>query len=172
MLKKLYVDFETYFNTKEGFTLREISMTEYIRDPRFKVFGCGYLYEGEYGWVRGEDMDGFKDLDWQNIEMIAHNIKFDGAIFSWRYGIKPASYFDTQSLSRAILGQNLSSHSLRAVSEYLGLPPKGELQSDGLLTLSASQEQDMMVYNRRDLECCSMIDEKISSQFPDSQRAA
>jgi DNA polymerase len=171
-LKKLYVDFESYFNTKDGYTLREISMTEYIRDPRFKVFGCGYLYEGEYGWVRGEDMDGFKDLDWKNIEMIAHNVKFDGAIFAWRYGIRPAAYFDTQSLSRAILGQNLSSHSLKSVSEYLGLPPKGELQSDGLSSLSAQQEQEMMVYNRRDLECCAGIDEKIGAQFPDNQRAA
>lgn len=171
-LKKLYVDFETYFNTADGYTLRSMSMTEYIRDARFKTFGCGYLYEGEYGWVRGKDMDGFKDLDWENIVMIAHNVKFDGAIFAWRYGIRPAQYFDTQSLSKAILGQNVSSHSLKSVSDYLGLPPKGELMTDGIGTLSPEMEQSMIVYNQRDLECCAGIDEKIGSQFPDSQRRA
>lgn len=171
-MKKLYVDFETYYNTKDGYTLKEISMTEYIRDPRFKTLGCGYWYEGEYGWVRDADMDEFKSLDWKNIEMIAHNVKFDGAIFAWRYGIRPARYFDTQSLSRAVLGQNIASHSLRSVSEYLGLPPKGELKTDGLALLTPSQEQEVMVYNLRDLECCAGIDEKLGPQFPDNQRAA
>jgi hypothetical protein len=171
-LRKLYIDFETYFNTEDGYTLRSMSMTEYIRDPRFKVFGCGYLYEGEYGWVRGEDMDGFKDLDWKNIEMIAHNVKFDGGIFAWRYGIRPARYFDTQSLSKAILGQNISSHSLKAVAEYLGLPPKGMMETDGLLSLSASQEQALIIYNQRDLECCAGIDEKLRPSFPQNQERA
>lgn len=172
MLKKLYVDFESFFDTKNGYTLKEISMTEYIRDSRFKVFGCGYLFEGEYGWVRGDDMDGFKDLDWKNICMVAHNVKFDGAIFAWRYNIRPAQYFDTQGLSRAVLGQNLSSHSLRSVSEYLGLPPKGEMETDGLISLNGEQEQKLMVYNQRDLECCVGIVEKLGGQFPEEQEAA
>lgn len=171
-MKKIYVDFESYVNTKDGYTLKEISMTEYIRDERFKVFGCGYWYEGEYGWIRGKDMDEFKTLDWTDLEMIAHNVKFDGAIFAWRYGIRPARYFDTQSLSKAILGQNVSSHSLKSVSEYLGLPPKGELESDGLTSLTSNQEQAMIVYNQRDLECCQGIDAKLGPQFPESQRAA
>ncbi len=169
MLKKIYIDFESYYNTKDGYTLKEMSITEYIRDPRYKTLGCGYLYEGEYGWVRDGDMDSFKELDWKNLIMVCHNTKFDGAIFAWKYGITPAQYFDTQSLSRAVLGQNLSSHSLKSVSNFLGLPPKGELMSDGLTSLSCQQEQAMMVYNARDLECCSKIDEKLSPQFPEGQ---
>lgn len=173
-MKKIYIDFESYYNTEIGYTLREMSMTEYIRDPRFKVLGCGYYIKGddgiwEYGWVRGENMEDFKQLDWANLIMVAHNVKFDGAIFAWKYGIRPAMYFDTQSLARAVIGQNLSSHSLKSVSSYLGLPPKGELKSDGLLTLDSHQEQEMMEYNLRDLECCAGIDEKIGSQFPEGQ---
>jgi len=171
MLKRLYVDFETYYDS-ETYTLKDMGMTEYIRDARFITLGCGYLYEGEYGWVRGEDMNDFKELPWHEIEMTAHNVKFDGAIFAWRYGIRPARYFDTQSLSRAVLGQNIPSHSLRAVAEYLGLPPKGELQSDGLRSLTPEQEQKMMVYNMRDLEICAHIDAKLRPQFPESQLRA
>lgn len=172
-MKKIYVDFETFYDSKT-YSLRDVSMTEYIRDPRFLVLGCGYYIQGEdgvweYGWVRNENMDEFKSLDWSNLMMVAHNAKFDGAIFAWKYGIRPASYLDTQSLSRAVLGQNLSSHSLKSVSSYLGLPPKGELKSDGLATLSPQQEQEMMLYNRRDLECCKGIDDKLSPKFPQDE---
>jgi len=171
-MKKIFIDFETYFDTKSGFTLSKMSMTEYIRDPRFKVLGCGYLYEGEYGWVRGEDMDSFKELPWHELEMIAHNIKFDGAIFKWKYMVSPARYFDTESLSRAVIGQNLSSHSLKSVAAYLGLPPKGELKTDGLMELSSVRLQEMMEYNKRDLECCAGIESKLRSQFPVNQESA
>lgn len=171
-LTKLYVDFETYYDSKT-YTLSDMSETEYIRDPRFKVLGCGYLTEeGEYGWVRNENMDEFKKLDWRNIEMIAHHVKFDGAIFAWRYGIVPARYFDTKSLARAVIGQNLSNFSLKTVSQYLGLPPKGELHSDGLTELNAEQELQMMKYNERDLLNCRGIDELLRPAFPFTQMDA
>jgi DNA polymerase bacteriophage-type len=142
-------------------------MTEYIRDPRFKAFGCGYLYEGEYGWVNNPE--DYKSLDWSKLIMVAHNVKFDGAIFAWKYGIRPAMYLDTQSLARAILGNNLSSVSLKNVGNYLGLPEKGELSTDGLLTLNPEQLSQLISYNQRDLEICKGIDDILGPKFPQHQ---
>jgi DNA polymerase len=49
---------------------------------------------------------------------------FDGAILSWRYGIKPRMIVDTMSMSRAIDGVGVS-HSLRACAKRYGLGEKG-----------------------------------------------
>jgi DNA polymerase bacteriophage-type len=171
-MRKLYIDLECYYDTKIGYDLKSMSMTEFIRDPRFKVHGCGCMMEGYYKWVPGDKMESVRSLPWNEIELIAHNVKFDGGILAWRYSIHPARYFDTVSLSRAILGQNIQSYSLKSVAAYLGLAPKGELGIDGLASLTSEQEAKLIEYNKTDLQLCSLIDAKLRGQFPDGQLGA
>ena len=66
----------------------------------------------------------FAEINWDEVIIIAHNAMFDGAILSWRYGIKPRMIVDTMSMSRAIDGVGVR-HSLRACAERYGLGEKG-----------------------------------------------
>jgi DNA polymerase len=49
---------------------------------------------------------------------------FDGAILSWRYGVKPKVWFDTLCMARAIHGVEKSA-SLKALAETYGVGEKG-----------------------------------------------
>lgn len=142
-------------------------MTEYIRDTRFKAQGVAFmLWGGRARWVE-EILPG--DFDWQRTIVVAHNVKFDGGILAWRYGVKPAYYLDTQTMAKAVLGNNVSSYSLRNLAAYFGLEPKGELKTDGLKVLTAQQMQDLATYCKHDVELCAQIFERLIKEFPASQ---
>lgn len=173
-MRYLIVDFETYYNTLEKYGLKELSLTEYIRDIRFKPHGLAYVYVGGDApvWVSGKDIESWaKSIDWTQTTLIAHNIKFDGAILAWKYGIKAAVYFDTVALAKAVLGQNVSGYHLKGLAEYLGLQAKGELKGDGVLNLTPEQEAEMAAYCIDDTIICRGIYEKLIPQFPQGQVA-
>ena len=41
-------------------------------------------------------------IDWTQSALLCHNTAFDGAILAWRYGIIPAFYYDTLSMTRGL----------------------------------------------------------------------
>lgn len=172
----LFVDFETYYNTKDGFGLKEISITEYIRDSRFKVHGLAYrwLNDERSHWISGDHTIAawILSVDWNNTVVVAQNVRFDGAILAWRYQLRPYAWFDTVGLAKAVLGENIASYHLKALAEYLGLKPKGQLKWDGVYTLTSQQEQEMALYCKDDVDICWGIYEKLIGQFPESQLAA
>lgn len=171
-MDRLFVDFETYFSTKEKYDLKSVSMTEYIRDDRFTALGMGYkLTDGEAHWLTGEHVirGCLNAMDWANTIVIAHNVKFDGAILAWRYGVIPSAYVDTQCMAKAVLGNNVASYSLRALAEYFGLEPKGELKTDGLREPTKQQLAELGAYCKHDTELCAAIFEKMEKDFPINQ---
>lgn len=170
-MSNCYIDFETYYNSADGYTLKKMSMFEYILDKRFKCFGAGISMDGEKPvWIPSFLLENyFRQIDWSKTTVIAHNVKFDGAILAWIYGIKPKAYVDTLSMSRAVLGCRLPTHSLATVANYFGLEPKGVLRTDGLLELTAEQERELGEYCCHDVTLCVQISELLAVGFPESQ---
>lgn len=174
-LNLLVIDFESYLNRKEGFDLKKISVTEYIRDRRFKVHGMGGLWLNQDKKVWWENMTGLdmdSRRDWSTVGIIAHNVKFDGAILAWKYGVKPALWIDTKAMSMAVLGNSVPNHSLRYLAEQFGLPRKGEMKTDGLRDLTPEQEAELADYCKRDVEICAQLFEIFRKDFPLSQYEA
>lgn len=171
----LFVDFETFYSTEIDYDLKSISMTEYIRDERFEAQGVAYKQGADSAahWVSGDHAMRafFGSIDWAKTIVIAHNVKFDGAILAWRYGVKPAYYLDTQTMAKAVLGNNVSSYSLRNLAAFFGLEPKGELKTDGLKVLTLQQAQELATYCKHDTELCAQIFERLIKEFPASQIA-
>ena len=87
----IFLDFETYFDTK--FSLTKMTTMEYIRDPRFKVWGMGYRFidETETTWL-GEDevADFIQSVDWDETAVVAHNAMFDAYILTQYYNVDPS----------------------------------------------------------------------------------
>lgn len=173
----VFLDFETFYDTRNSYGLKELSVTEYIRDSRFKAHGlawqCDRWASKDVLWVPGSKLDlVLGDVDWSNTVVVSHNVKFDGAILAWKYGVKPYAWFDTVALAKAVLGENVGGYSLKSLAEYLGLPAKGELKWDGVRHLTPEQEAEMAEYCKNDTEICKGIYEKLVPQFPDSQLSA
>lgn len=168
-----YIDYESRYSSADGYTLKKMSMLEYIKDARFKAFGTAIALNDEKpSWVKTADI-GYvlKSFDWSKTDLCAQNVKFDGAIARWHYGTQPHSYIDTLAMSRAVLGCKLASHSLASVAAYFGFAPKGFLRTDGLPELTPEQEAELAEYSLHDLELCRNIRKRLAGDFPEGQYA-
>ena len=120
-------DMETYYDRE--YSLSKLTTEEYIRDPRFQVIGVSTKVDDEEAvWVSGPAKDilaHLHSLPWDNALALGHNNMFDGAILSWRCGIRPKALADTMLMSRAVYGMDVS-HSLAALSSRLGTGIKGD----------------------------------------------
>lgn len=120
------IDFETYYDQK--YSLTKISTEEYVRHSMFETIGFAYKINDERCvWVTGTNEHIQKVLDtlpWADSLVLAHNTMFDGAILSWRYGIKPKGWLDTMSMGRALHGVD-QSVSLKAMAERYVVGEKG-----------------------------------------------
>lgn len=173
MDKLLFIDFETYWDTTSGYSLgnKKMSMVEYVRDPRFKVFGAGIALGDENPrWLSGLD---FTEVmftgKWSDVIVVGHNIKFDGFILSEKYGVQPKGWIDTKGMSRAVLGKTIRNHSLATLANYFVLPSKGIMKTDGLKELTVEQEAELAEYCLHDVWLCREIYKKLAKEFPESQ---
>jgi len=120
------LDFETYYD--KDYSLRKLTTEEYIRDRRFEVVGVAVKVNNrETEWISGTHKHIKTQLQALNLDeamVLAHNTMFDGAILSWRYGIRPRAYADTLCMSRAVHGVEDSS-SLKALAGRYDIGAKG-----------------------------------------------
>jgi len=122
----LTIDFETYYDKE--FSLSKMTTEEYVRDDRFEVIGVSAaLNDSAPEWFSGthkEVSQWLSQFDWPNLFVLAHNTQFDGAILSWRFGIKPKGWLDTLCMARAKHGVDAGG-SLKALAERYELGVKG-----------------------------------------------
>ncbi len=166
----LCVDFETRWDSKD-YTLSKMTTEEYIRDVRFKAFGCCFH---EYGsddpivWVGGRDLPEYvAGIDWSRTALLAHNAQFDVSILCWRYGVRPAFIFDTLSMGRALRGVEVG-NSLAKLAVDFGLPDKGRAvhSTNGLEILPEQIEVELAEYCKHDVFLCEEIFARLIPDYP------
>jgi len=164
------VDFETRWDSKD-YTLSKMTTEEYIRDLRFKAFGCCFH---EYGsddpivWVGERDLREYvAGVDWSRTAVLAHNAQFDVSILCWRYGITPAFIFDTLSMARALRGVEVGNSLARLATDF-GLPEKGRAvhSTNGLESLGPDVEFELAEYCKHDVYLCEQIFERLVEGYP------
>lgn len=171
MIHNLFIDFETFYDTKDKYDLRKLSTLEYVHDPRFKAFGLGYAFnDGPVTWVSGKDIKGFLvEIPWPHVAVVGHNIKFDGFILTQKYGVQPSQWIDTMGMARAVLGKTVESYSLASLAAHYKLESKGVLSTNGLHDLSAEQTYQLAEYCKHDVNLCREIYNRLKVKFPTSQ---
>lgn len=121
------IDMETYYSDDLGF--RTQTTEEYIRDHRFEVIGVAVqVDDGEPVWYSGtheQIRNWFRQFDWKNSMVLAHNTMFDGAILSWIFKINPMIFLDTLSMARALHGVDAGG-SLAKLAERYQIGVKGD----------------------------------------------
>ena len=165
-----FLDWESFYHEEVGYTLKNISSVEYIRDRRFKVHGFGYDSMGCKAWISGDKALNFlSTFDWSSIALVGHNLKFDGFILKERFNIVPALYIDTLGMARAVLGHRLKNFDLRSLAVFYGLNPKGVMKTNGVKNLSKTQEAELADYCLNDVDLCKHIYHKLAPEFPVGQ---
>jgi len=120
------LDFETYYSDTVGF--KKMTTEEYVRNRKFHVIGVGVRVDDAPAvWFSGshEETKSFlMQFDWDDSALLCHNMLFDGSVLAWKFGIKPAFYYDTLCMARAIHGVEAGG-SLKALAERYELGVKG-----------------------------------------------
>jgi hypothetical protein len=119
------IDFETYYGDKYSLTDKAMNTSEYVRDERFKVHLVGIkigqqptkVYSGD------ESKAALQAIDWTQHALLCQNTAFDGFILTEHYGIIPAVYLDTLSMSRAVNGP-AQRHGLAYIAPLFGFAGK------------------------------------------------
>jgi DNA polymerase len=96
------IDFETYYD--QDYTLKKLSTSEYVRDPRFKAQML-YLKIGDKPvQILGPKQIGpaLKKINWKTHALLAHHTQFDGLILSHHYGVVPSYYCCSMSMARGL----------------------------------------------------------------------
>ncbi len=168
----VWLDFETYYSTADGYTLKKMSNEAYIRDPRFEVMVLSYKrgacapVQVVYGLSAITQV--LHSIDWTRSVMVAHNAMFDATILAWRFGIHPAYLLCSMSMWRAQLGVRYRS-SLAICAETLNLEAKGDAvaRMDGLHLhdLTAYQLRDYVQYCGHDTELCFRLTMTLLPRF-------
>jgi hypothetical protein len=165
------LDFETYYDT--DFTLKKLSTSEYIRDPRFKAHMVGI----KIGKRKTKVMPTTKiaaylaTVDWNCHDLLCHNTAFDGLILSHHFGVVPRMYYDTLSMARGLHSNDIGA-SLDEVAVYYGVGNKIHNvleQSKGVLTLSKLLYKDMADYCAMDVELTLLIFQKMLEVYPENE---
>jgi len=154
--KTLTFDWETYWDSKT-FTLKKMSMEEYIRDPRFKAHGVGIqLGSKPAHWVYGEEsiVKFFDTVPLDNMTVVGQNVAFDGLILNDIYGVHPKSYIDTWSMSTMAYGNVLAKNSLAALTKMF-LPGMVKdrtalYNTDGIRDLTPEMAEELGEYCKMD----------------------
>jgi hypothetical protein len=165
------LDFETFYG--KDFTLSGgLNVSEYIRDPRFKVHGVG-IKKGDLPskWFAGAAniVMALRAIDWSKTALLCHNTAFDGFILSQHYDIIPGFYLDSLSMSRGVHPANMR-HDLDTVARLHGF--KGKVKKDALSNtkdiydLPAHQEKKLGEYCIDDTNDTRNIFDVMEPHFP------
>lgn len=165
------LDFETYYD--QDYTLKKMSTSEYIRDPRFKaqMVGVKIGRKPTKTYTGARLVMVLRSINWGTHALLCHNTAFDGLILSHHYGIVPAKYYDTLSMARGLHSNEIGA-SLQDVSVFYG----GEGKIDGVLetTLGIEKWSQQLIkavspYCARDVDETFRIFCEMAKVYPSSE---
>lgn len=156
----LTLDFETYYSSRSRYSLRHLTVPEYVGSPHFFVQGLAIRYAGGRLAFETDVPAILQDLQetygehLSGATVVGHNLAFDLYILNHVYGLRPVHFVDTLQLANAVLGRrNPGGNSLRALAQQFDLPTKGSLDfMDGVRVPDARQLAEIKAYATRDVE--------------------
>lgn len=154
-MRIITIDFETYWNSKEKYSLAKMGPIEYIRDSRFYVQCMGFRIDhGQTfvvpaGHIR-KTINALR-LDEPGTVVVGHNINgFDALVLSEHYGVRPYMIIDTISMMNWLGLSRVMSCSHKTLTAALGHGVKqaGTVVSDGKKHISDFAPEDWKFFMR------------------------
>lgn len=163
------IDAETFFSADYSLKLKKYNLSEYIRDPQFKLHCMAIkIDEGPTQVYFGDEIeDRLYEIDWSHAALLAHNSSFDGFILSQRYDIVPCYYLDTLSMARAVHSNSIKAN-LDSVATFYGVGnklPEVLGKTKGVRELEPELAQQLGAYCAQDVELCYEIYQRMRPEF-------
>lgn len=164
------IDFETYYD--QYYSLSKITTEDYVRSKLFEVIGVG-IKIGDGPTETYTDyfqiVTRLKSIDFSKKAILCHHAAFDGAILSWRFGVRPRLWLDTLSMARPEFKVTVGG-SLSALVSYFDLGEKGTevVQAKGKrqADFTAQELAAYMKYCANDVELTYQLFKRLKKDFP------
>lgn len=169
-MRIVVLDFESFFSTKDGYTLTKIGPISYIRDSRFSAQLMSYIVTDAstmtYDRVRVAEHDNIPavlaalKLDAPDVVTVAHNGNgFDFLILSEIYHVVPRIAIDTMCMERWTGVSRIQNESLKSMVKFFqcGEKVEGTVISDGRNwpeDFTPDERTAFIQYCRNDTEQC------------------
>ena len=162
------VDFESFYDA--DYTLKKLSTSEYVRDPRFKaqMVGIKIGLKPTKVYTGAGIQKALQAINWSTHSLLCHNTAFDGFIMSHHYKIKPVKYYDTLSMARGLHSNEIGA-SLDEVARHYGKGSKldGVLETTkGLLNWDQVTVKRVTPYCAQDVDLTFEIFREMHTKFP------
>jgi DNA polymerase len=151
------LDWETYYDKKD-YTLKKLSTTAYVRDPRFLIHGAAVRWNNEKKsrWMlRDKLIPYLKKIDWKNTALLAHHTHFDGLILTHHLKCTPAYYYDTLSMGRALFGMETGA-GLGKLAQFLGIGAKHATYLDEVEGVREPTKQALKILGDGAIDDCDL----------------
>lgn len=163
-------DFESFFSDTYTLRSKDLSTSEYVRDPRFEAISVAIKIDKKPTKVYfGPDIKSALDkIDWSKSTLLCHHTQFDGLILSHHYGHVPAVYACTLSMAKALFPKVLR-NDLGTVAIRYGKQNKLEMpdfKGKHLADLTPEEIEAVRVYNARDVDVTYEIYHEMLKVFP------
>lgn len=167
------LDFETYWSL--DYTLSRMTTEEYVRDPRFHAQMIGIAeYDTKFNllWEKVYPAEPLTvdsvltQAEFSKKAALVHHAHFDGLILSHHYGARPARWYDTLSMARAVHGSSIG-NSLSKLAEFYGIGRKGDelMETKGIRDLSPYQFKRLAQYCINDVHLSVKLFQKMLHHF-------
>ena len=169
-MRLVAIDFESFFSTKDGYTLTKMGPISYIRDSRFSAQLMSYIITDAstmtYDKVRVAEHDNIPavlaalKLDAPDVVTVAHNGNgFDFLILSEIYHVVPRIAIDTMCMERWTGVSRIQNESLKSMAKFFqcGEKVEGTVISDGRKwpeDFTPDERTAFIQYCRNDTEQC------------------
>lgn len=171
----LAIDFETYWDAE--CSIRKLAASQYVKHPDFHVQTLTCTRDGEnFSSFVGDQacQEFFDSLRDEEVNLIAHNMAFDGFVASHRFGYVPQRYTCTQSMANALL-QQFCGRGLDDVAKFLGI--KGKVGGDALDDVKGIHLNDiddelldrLLGYNEQDTRVLWQVWQILRQGFPQDE---
>jgi hypothetical protein len=150
------LDFETYYDA--DYTLKKLSTSEYVRDPRFKaqMVGIKIGRKPTKTYPAAKIKAALRAIPWQTHSLLAHHAQFDGFILSHHYGIQPKKLYCTMSMARGLYSNDIGA-GLDEVSRFCG--GGGKIDADSLAETLGVRDWPPALVKRVGVYCAGDVDE-------------
>jgi len=169
-MRLVAIDFESFFSTKDGYTLTKMGPISYIRDSRFSAQLMSYIVTDAstmtYDKVRVAEHKNIPavlaalKLDAPDVVTVAHNGNgFDFLILSEIYHVVPRIAIDTMCMERWTGVSRIQNESLKSMTKFFqcGEKVEGTVISDGRNwpeDFTPDERTAFIQYCRNDTEQC------------------
>lgn len=162
------LDFETYYD--DEYTLKKLSTSEYIRDPRFKAQMVGIKIGSKPTrcYPASKIAAALHSIPWGTHSLLAHHAQFDGFILSHHYKIFPKKIYCSLSMVRGLFSNDVGA-GLHEASIFFGGQGKLEGGLDptfGVRTWSKALFNSTVPYCTNDVEECYRIFRDMHPRMP------